>query len=95
MMQGTKDDMTDLLVDVCDDMGIICSSIVICFQVDPVDERGWGPFQDGIHAGEVVWHDMEASLGLSGIGLTEPLGALPIVFHSVGVTDVEGQFDPS
>ena len=34
---------------------------------------------------------MVASLGLSGIGLTEPLGALAIVFHSVGVTDVEGQ----
>jgi len=38
---------------------------------------------------------MEASLGLSGIGLTEPLGALPIVFHSVGVAHMEGQFDPS
>ena len=38
MMQGTKDDMTDLLVDVCDDMGIICSSIVVCLQMDPVNE---------------------------------------------------------
>ena len=38
---------------------------------------------------------MVASLGLSSIGLTEPLRTLPIVFHSVGMTDVEGQFDPS
>jgi len=50
-----------------------------------------GPLPRWHPAGEVVWHDMVASLGLSGIGLTEPLGALPIVFHSVGVTDVEGQ----
>ena len=83
--------MTDLLFCVCDDMGIIRSGIVICFQMDPVDEGGWGHAQDGINTGKVLWHDLEASLGLPGIGLTEPLGALPIVFHSVGMTDVEGQ----
>jgi hypothetical protein len=38
---------------------------------------------------------MVASLGLSGIGLMEPLRALPIVFHSVGVAHMEGHFDPS
>ena len=38
MMQAPKDNMTDLLLGVCDDMGIVCSSIVICLQVDPVDE---------------------------------------------------------
>ena len=39
----------------------------------------------------MLWQDLAASLGLSGIGLTEPFGTLRIVFHSVGVTDVEGQ----
>ena len=90
-MQGTKHHMTEALVCVGNDMRIICSGIVVRLQVDPVDECGWRTVQDGIHTGEVVWHYMEASFGLSGIGLTEPLGALPVVFHSVGVTDVEGQ----
>ena len=39
----------------------------------------------------MLWQDLAASLVLSGIGFTEPLGTLPIVFHSVGVADVEGQ----
>ena len=43
----------------------------------------------------MLWHDLETSLGLSGIGLMEPLRALPIVFYSVGMTDVEGQFNSS
>ena len=61
-MQGPKDHMTDLLFCVCDDMGIIRSGIVICFQVDPVDEWGRGSLQDGIHTGEVIWYDLETSL---------------------------------
>ena len=38
VMQGPQDNMANLLLGVCDDMGIIRSGIVIRLQVDPVNE---------------------------------------------------------
>ena len=54
VMHSVQDNMTGLVICISDDVRIVCSSVIVALQVEPVDQAVGAAEQQVIHQGKVL-----------------------------------------